>query len=172
MFLKDTIFLTIYLFPTFSVNVYLGLNVEILRSQSWYSFLHPQDLSHASAQHCSLCESHSWMNKQKIFSASFAWLGLAWALSYLKVPYQHLTLTASNTHQQWKSISDYPPRHDIKSHKELNMFWLSHLFFSPHSERGRRGQSWDGGSCRDYRSLMGLALYGLAAGNWGKPHCQ
>ncbi|XP_042626253.1 neuronal PAS domain-containing protein 4A [Cyprinus carpio] len=37
-----------------SVNVYLGLNVETLRSQSWYSFLHPQDLSHASAQHCSL----------------------------------------------------------------------------------------------------------------------
>ncbi|XP_051514117.1 neuronal PAS domain-containing protein 4A [Myxocyprinus asiaticus] len=37
-----------------SVNVYLGLNVENLRSRSWYSFLHPQDLTHASAQHCSL----------------------------------------------------------------------------------------------------------------------
>ncbi|XP_056625952.1 neuronal PAS domain-containing protein 4A [Triplophysa dalaica] len=37
-----------------SVNVYLGMNVETLRAQSWYSFLHPQDLSHASAQHCSL----------------------------------------------------------------------------------------------------------------------
>ncbi|XP_051505894.1 neuronal PAS domain-containing protein 4A-like isoform X2 [Myxocyprinus asiaticus] len=37
-----------------SVNVYLGLNVETLRSHSWYSFLHPQDLTHASAQHCSL----------------------------------------------------------------------------------------------------------------------
>jgi len=59
VFLKDTISLTIYPFPTFSVNVYLGLNVEILQSQSWYSFLHPQDLSHASAQHRNLCESHS-----------------------------------------------------------------------------------------------------------------
>ncbi|KAA0709337.1 Neuronal PAS domain-containing protein 4A [Triplophysa tibetana] len=37
-----------------SVNDYLGMNVETLRAQSWYSFLHPQDLSHASAQHCSL----------------------------------------------------------------------------------------------------------------------
>lgn len=37
-----------------SVNVYLGMNAETLRAQSWYSFLHPQDLSHASAQHCSL----------------------------------------------------------------------------------------------------------------------
>ncbi|TRY84406.1 hypothetical protein DNTS_035748 [Danionella cerebrum] len=39
-----------------SVEVYLGLNVEALRSKSWYSFLHPQDLSHASAQHCSLLQ--------------------------------------------------------------------------------------------------------------------
>ncbi|XP_065127861.1 neuronal PAS domain-containing protein 4A [Paramisgurnus dabryanus] len=37
-----------------SVNVYLGMDVETLRTQSWYSFVHPQDLSHASAQHCSL----------------------------------------------------------------------------------------------------------------------
>lgn len=42
-----------------SVNVYLAMNVETLRAQSWYSFLHPQDLSHASAQHCSLCEYRS-----------------------------------------------------------------------------------------------------------------
>ncbi|XP_055782935.1 neuronal PAS domain-containing protein 4A-like [Salvelinus fontinalis] len=37
-----------------SVSVYLGLDVSALRSRSWYSLLHPQDLSHASAQHCSL----------------------------------------------------------------------------------------------------------------------
>ncbi|KAI1898735.1 hypothetical protein AGOR_G00075420 [Albula goreensis] len=37
-----------------SVNVYLGFDVAVLRSRSWYSLLHPQDLSHASAQHCSL----------------------------------------------------------------------------------------------------------------------
>ncbi|XP_062855862.1 neuronal PAS domain-containing protein 4A [Trichomycterus rosablanca] len=37
-----------------SVNVYLGMDVETLRSRSWYSLLHPQDLTHASAQHRNL----------------------------------------------------------------------------------------------------------------------
>ncbi|KAI1902828.1 hypothetical protein AGOR_G00020140 [Albula goreensis] len=37
-----------------SVIVYLGYDVDVLRSRSWYSLLHPQDLPHASAQHCSL----------------------------------------------------------------------------------------------------------------------
>ncbi|KAL2077155.1 hypothetical protein ACEWY4_026659 [Coilia grayii] len=33
---------------------YLGLDAETLRSRSWYSLLHPEDLTHASSQHCSL----------------------------------------------------------------------------------------------------------------------
>ncbi|KAB5571291.1 hypothetical protein PHYPO_G00223300 [Pangasianodon hypophthalmus] len=37
-----------------SVSIYLGIDVETLRSHSWYSLLHPQDLTHASAQHRSL----------------------------------------------------------------------------------------------------------------------
>ncbi|XP_030638960.1 neuronal PAS domain-containing protein 4B [Chanos chanos] len=37
-----------------SVNVYLGYEVGVLQSRSWYSLLHPRDLSHASAQHCTL----------------------------------------------------------------------------------------------------------------------
>ncbi|XP_036378965.1 neuronal PAS domain-containing protein 4A-like [Megalops cyprinoides] len=37
-----------------SVSVYLGYDVQTLRSRSWYSLVHPQDLPHASAQHCSL----------------------------------------------------------------------------------------------------------------------
>uniref|UniRef100_A0A8C6WWL3 Neuronal PAS domain protein 4a n=1 Tax=Neogobius melanostomus TaxID=47308 RepID=A0A8C6WWL3_9GOBI len=37
-----------------SVCFYLGFDVTALRSRSWYSLLHPQDLSHASAQHRSL----------------------------------------------------------------------------------------------------------------------
>ncbi|CAL8356461.1 unnamed protein product [Merluccius merluccius] len=37
-----------------SVSAYLGFDVAALRSRSWYSLLHPQDLSHASAQHRSL----------------------------------------------------------------------------------------------------------------------
>lgn len=39
-----------------SVSVYLGYDVDTLRSRSWYSLLHPRDLSHASVQHCALCE--------------------------------------------------------------------------------------------------------------------
>lgn len=39
-----------------SVSFYLGFDVTALRSRSWYSLLHPQDLSHASAQHRSLCK--------------------------------------------------------------------------------------------------------------------
>ncbi|XP_051956705.1 neuronal PAS domain-containing protein 4B-like [Xyrauchen texanus] len=37
-----------------SVSIYLGYGIEILRSRSWYSLIHPRDLSHASAQHCAL----------------------------------------------------------------------------------------------------------------------
>ncbi|XP_019968048.1 neuronal PAS domain-containing protein 4A [Paralichthys olivaceus] len=37
-----------------SVSAYLGFDVTALRARSWYSLLHPQDLSHASAQHRSL----------------------------------------------------------------------------------------------------------------------
>ncbi|KAK2904287.1 neuronal PAS domain-containing protein 4A [Channa argus] len=37
-----------------SVSTYLGFDVTALRSRSWYSLLHPQDLSHASTQHRSL----------------------------------------------------------------------------------------------------------------------
>nr|XP_057921170.1 neuronal PAS domain-containing protein 4A isoform X2 [Doryrhamphus excisus] len=37
-----------------SVSSYLGFDVAALRSCSWYSLLHPQDLAHASAQHRSL----------------------------------------------------------------------------------------------------------------------
>uniref|UniRef100_A0AAV2MJT7 BHLH domain-containing protein n=1 Tax=Knipowitschia caucasica TaxID=637954 RepID=A0AAV2MJT7_KNICA len=37
-----------------SVSFYLGFDVTALRSRSWYSLLHPQDLSHASTQHRSL----------------------------------------------------------------------------------------------------------------------
>lgn len=36
--------------------MYLGYDVETLRHRSWYSLIHPRDLSHASAQHCALRE--------------------------------------------------------------------------------------------------------------------
>ncbi|XP_023649986.2 neuronal PAS domain-containing protein 4A isoform X2 [Paramormyrops kingsleyae] len=42
-----------------SVMVYLGFDVATLRSRSWYSLLHPEDLSHASAQHCYLLSDGS-----------------------------------------------------------------------------------------------------------------
>ncbi|XP_069036306.1 neuronal PAS domain-containing protein 4A [Lepisosteus oculatus] len=37
-----------------SLSVYLGYNKAALLSRSWYSLVHPQDLSHASEQHCRL----------------------------------------------------------------------------------------------------------------------
>ncbi|XP_051533536.1 neuronal PAS domain-containing protein 4B-like isoform X1 [Myxocyprinus asiaticus] len=37
-----------------SISMYLGYGIETLRSRSWYSLIHPRDLSHASAQHCAL----------------------------------------------------------------------------------------------------------------------
>uniref|UniRef100_A0A9J7ZMQ6 Neuronal PAS domain protein 4b n=1 Tax=Cyprinus carpio carpio TaxID=630221 RepID=A0A9J7ZMQ6_CYPCA len=37
-----------------SACMYLGYDTETLRSRSWYSLIHPRDLSHASAQHCAL----------------------------------------------------------------------------------------------------------------------
>lgn len=46
----------LYFFLFNSVSVYLGYEIETLRSRSWYSLIHPRDLSHASAQHCALCE--------------------------------------------------------------------------------------------------------------------
>lgn len=47
---------SLWLFFYHSINVYLGYDVETLRTRSWYSLLHPEDLSHASAQHCRLRE--------------------------------------------------------------------------------------------------------------------
>ncbi|XP_028839783.1 neuronal PAS domain-containing protein 4B [Denticeps clupeoides] len=37
-----------------SMQVYLGYDLDALRSRSWYSILHPRDLAHASAQHSNL----------------------------------------------------------------------------------------------------------------------
>ncbi|XP_073727353.1 neuronal PAS domain-containing protein 4B isoform X1 [Misgurnus anguillicaudatus] len=37
-----------------SISIYLGYDIETLRCRSWYSLIHPRDLSHASAQHCAL----------------------------------------------------------------------------------------------------------------------
>lgn len=46
-----------------SVSAYLGFDVTALSSCSWYSLLHPQDLSHASAQHRSLCKcTHTYLH--------------------------------------------------------------------------------------------------------------
>ncbi|XP_056587614.1 neuronal PAS domain-containing protein 4B [Triplophysa dalaica] len=39
-----------------SISMYLGYDLETLRHRSWYSLIHPRDLSHASAQHCALLQ--------------------------------------------------------------------------------------------------------------------
>lgn len=40
-----------------SVTFHLGFEKTELLCRSWYSLIHPEDLSHASAQHYRLCES-------------------------------------------------------------------------------------------------------------------
>ncbi|KAG5844788.1 hypothetical protein ANANG_G00166420 [Anguilla anguilla] len=62
-----------------SVSVYLGYDVEALRSRSWYSLVHPQDLPHASAQHCSLLSEGSEGRAEMVVrveaqDGSFTWL--------------------------------------------------------------------------------------------------
>lgn len=79
-----------------------------------------------------------WINTQ-IFSASFAWLGPAWTLSYLTVAYQHLTLTVSNTEQYSSAVKKHfwpPTKTWHKTYKKLNMFWLTHFFHHTVREGG------------------------------------
>ncbi|KAF4098525.1 neuronal PAS domain-containing protein 4B [Onychostoma macrolepis] len=62
-----------------SVSVYLGYDIETLRSRSWYSLIHPRDLSHASAQHCALL--HEGGEKQvemvvQVEAADHSWVWL------------------------------------------------------------------------------------------------
>uniref|UniRef100_A0A4W5MR70 Neuronal PAS domain protein 4 n=1 Tax=Hucho hucho TaxID=62062 RepID=A0A4W5MR70_9TELE len=57
-----------------SVSVYLGYDVEFLRSRSWYSLVHPRDLSHASAQHCLLCEQVDMVVQVEAADHSWVWL--------------------------------------------------------------------------------------------------
>ncbi|CDQ94966.1 unnamed protein product [Oncorhynchus mykiss] len=62
-----------------SVSVYLGLDVSALRSRSWYSLLHPQDLSHASTQHCSLLREGGEGRSEmvvRVESADHSWVWL------------------------------------------------------------------------------------------------
>ncbi|NP_001410783.1 neuronal PAS domain-containing protein 4B [Danio rerio] len=62
-----------------SVSVYLGYDIETLRSRSWYSLIHPRDLSHASAQHCTLL--HNGGERQvemvvQVEAADHSWIWL------------------------------------------------------------------------------------------------
>ncbi|KAJ8015670.1 hypothetical protein DPEC_G00028520 [Dallia pectoralis] len=62
-----------------SVSIYLGLDVDALRSRSWYSLLHPQDLTHVSAQHCSLLKEGGEGRSEmvvRVESADHSWVWL------------------------------------------------------------------------------------------------
>lgn len=110
------------------------------------------------------------ITKRKNMLLLFPWLGPAWAHS------THSCLSKFDTHSKHSSVIhhsstfDHPSRCDITFHEK---FYVStYPVFSPLSERGRGRQSWDGGSHGDCRTLMGLALHGPAAGNWGKSYSQ
>ncbi|KAL0974164.1 hypothetical protein UPYG_G00216470 [Umbra pygmaea] len=116
-----------------SVSTYLGLDVSALRSRSWYSLLHPQDLTHASAQHCSLLREGGEGRAEmvvRVESADQSWVWLymvlqleagdnpvisnnyivseaeAWSVrQQLSTEQTQLTLVLSTSHQDSLSLS-------------------------------------------------------------------
>ncbi|XP_028975244.2 neuronal PAS domain-containing protein 4A isoform X2 [Esox lucius] len=116
-----------------SVSVYLGLDVDALRSRSWYSLLHPQDLTHASAQHCSLLKEGGEGRSEmvvRVETADHSWVWLymvlqlesgdspivsnnyviseaeAWSVrQQLTTEQTRLTLVLSTSHQDSLSLS-------------------------------------------------------------------
>ncbi|KAL2094715.1 hypothetical protein ACEWY4_009434 [Coilia grayii] len=64
-----------------SISVYLGYDVETLRSRSWYSLLHPRDLSHASAKHCALLREPGERRVEMVVQVEA--LGGSWVWLYM-----------------------------------------------------------------------------------------
>ncbi|XP_057707216.1 neuronal PAS domain-containing protein 4A [Corythoichthys intestinalis] len=74
-----------------SVRSYLGYDVAALRSRSWYSLLHPHDLSHASAQHRSLLREGGEGRAEMVVrvqarDGTWVWLYMALQLQSGEVP--------------------------------------------------------------------------------------
>ncbi|XP_038159880.1 neuronal PAS domain-containing protein 4A [Cyprinodon tularosa] len=74
-----------------SINEYLGHDVTALRSRSWYSLLHPQDLSHASTRHRSLLREGGEGRAEMVVRVqtqdqSWVWLYMVLQLQHGDIP--------------------------------------------------------------------------------------
>ena len=137
-----------------SVSVYLGFDVAALRSRSWYSLLHPQDLSHASSQHRSLC-------KQRV-------------LSEQPTSTKHVGHTPTQLHMHRTHWHNYMMMMMmmINSSRTHRLIPTGVVVCSSHSERGRGRQSRDGGTPAGREPGLGLALHGATTGDWRCPNQQ
>uniref|UniRef100_A0A671S0N5 Neuronal PAS domain-containing protein 4-like n=1 Tax=Sinocyclocheilus anshuiensis TaxID=1608454 RepID=A0A671S0N5_9TELE len=85
-----------------SVSVYLGYDIETLRSRSWYSLIHPRDLSHASAQHCALLHEGGERQVEMVVQVeaadhSWVWLYIVLQLETGEYPINSLNYVISES---------------------------------------------------------------------------
>ncbi|KAM9451089.1 neuronal PAS domain-containing protein 4B [Clarias gariepinus] len=78
------------------VSVYLGYDVETLRSRSWYSLLHPRDLSHASAQHCALLREGGERQVEMVVQIEAADHSWVWVYMVLQLQTGEHPITCQN----------------------------------------------------------------------------
>ncbi|KAK3524366.1 hypothetical protein QTP70_028033, partial [Hemibagrus guttatus] len=78
------------------VSVYLGYDVDTLRSCSWYSLLHPRDLSHASAQHCALLREGGERQVEMVVQVEAADHSWVWLYMVLQLQSGEHPITCQN----------------------------------------------------------------------------
>uniref|UniRef100_A0A1A8IV79 Neuronal PAS domain protein 4a n=1 Tax=Nothobranchius kuhntae TaxID=321403 RepID=A0A1A8IV79_NOTKU len=79
-----------------SVSAYLGFDVTALCSRSWYSLLHPQDLSHASAQHRSLLREGGEGRAEMVVRVQAQDLSWVWLYMVLQLQPGDIPISSNN----------------------------------------------------------------------------
>ncbi|XP_029020682.1 neuronal PAS domain-containing protein 4A [Betta splendens] len=79
-----------------SVNTYLGFDATALRSRSWYSLLHPQDLSHASSQHRSLLREGGEGRAEMVVRVQAGDQSWVWLYMVLQLQPGEIPISSSN----------------------------------------------------------------------------
>ncbi|XP_034037499.1 neuronal PAS domain-containing protein 4A [Thalassophryne amazonica] len=85
-----------------SVTAFLGFDVTALRSRSWYSLLHPHDLSHACAQHRSLLREGGEGRAEMVVRVqaqdqSWVWLYMVLQLQVGEIPISSINYIISES---------------------------------------------------------------------------
>uniref|UniRef100_A0A3B5MIR1 Neuronal PAS domain protein 4a n=1 Tax=Xiphophorus couchianus TaxID=32473 RepID=A0A3B5MIR1_9TELE len=79
-----------------NMTVYLGYDVTALRSRSWYGLLHPQDLSHASAQHRSLLREGGEGRAEMVVRVQAHDLSWVWLYMVLQLQHGDIPISSNN----------------------------------------------------------------------------